>query len=216
MISKNARGNSLLKTEAPNFPDQPNESSDFLGQMNLSQTNQKDSDNQSSASSQTTYNTQSVNNPNQQSSQNLSHKNNLSLTYTFDPWAECLSIFFSYDFIFTKCPQARVDAWQFIYSRLQQLLPFVDPNEPHDMPRTSILFGGGANSLEKIRKAANERDANLNLWKNYLIGACCLTSGTDRYIYYGDYEKALHKIDDSNIVKVSYIYIYYLCVYINC
>ena len=121
------------------------------------------------------------------------------MAYTFDPWAECLAIFFSYEFIYTKCPQARVDAWPFIYTRLQQLLPFVDPNgESHEMPRTSLLFGGGANSLEKIRRAANERDANLNLWKNYLIGACCLTSGTDRYIYYGDYEKPLLRSDLSS------------------
>jgi len=101
-----------------------------------------------------------------------------------------------------------VDAWPFIYTRLQQLLPFVDPNESHEtMPRTSLLFGGGANSLEKIRRAANERDANLNLWKNYLIGACCLTSGTDRYIYYGDYEKALHRSEEGgeNVLRVSHL-----------
>ncbi len=65
--------------------------------------------------------------------------------FTFDPWSECLAIFFSYDFIFTRCPQARVDAWPFIYTRLQQLLTLVDPNEVHEMPRTSILFGSGAN-----------------------------------------------------------------------
>ena len=65
------------------------------------------------------------------------------------------------------------------------------------MPRTSILFGSGANSLEKIRRATTERDANLNLWKNYLIGACCLTSGSDRLLYYSDYEKALNKTDDN-------------------
>ncbi len=119
--------------------------------------------------------------------------------FTFDPWSECLAIFFSYDFIFTRCPQARVDAWPFIYTRLQQLLTLVDPNEVHEMPRTSILFGSGANSLEKIRRATNERDANLNLWKNYLIGACCLTSGSDRYLYYSDYEKAyMTKSDETN------------------
>lgn len=131
----------------------------------------------------------------QSSSTNTNHTN----IFTFDPWTECLAIFFSYDFIFTKCPQARVDAWPFIYTRLQQLLPFVNPNEQqHEMSRTSILFGVGSNSLEKIRKAANERDINLNLWKNYLIGSCCLTSGSDRYLYYQEYEKAFVKTDESS------------------
>ena len=123
---------------------------------------------------------------------------NNSNVFTFDPWTECLATFFSYDFIFTKCPQARVDAWPFIYTRLQQLLSFVDPNEqPHETSRTSILWGVGANSLEKIRKAANEREANLNLWKNYLIGACCLAYGSDRQLFYNEYEKALLKTDEN-------------------
>lgn len=128
----------------------------------------------------------------------MTHRAFPSSTFTFDPWTECLAVFFSYDFVFTKCPQARGDAWAFIYARLQQLLPFVDPNEPHEVPRTSILFGGGANTLEKIRRAANERDANLNVWKNYLIGACCLTSGSDKYIYLRDYERVLTRIDDTS------------------
>lgn len=122
-----------------------------------------------------------------------------SNAFTFDPWTECLAIFFSYDFIFTKCPQARIDAWPFIYTRLQQLLSFVDPNEqPHETSRTSILWGVGANSLEKIRKAASERDASLNLWKNYLIGACCLAYGSDRHFFYNEYEKALLKTDENS------------------
>jgi hypothetical protein len=87
---------------------------------------------------------------------------------------------------------------------LQQILPFVDPNEPHEVPRTSILFGVGSNSLEKQRKAASERDINLNLWKNYLIGACCLTSGSDRYLYFQEYEKYLIKtMDESENLSTS-------------
>ncbi len=81
-------------------------------------------------------------------------RNNLTANsniFTFDVWTECLGIFFSYDFIFSKCPQTRLDAWPFIYTRLQQLFPLVDPNESPEMSRTSMLFGGGANSLEKIR-----------------------------------------------------------------
>lgn len=126
--------------------------------------------------------------------------------FTYDPWLQCLSLFFSQDFIFSRCPQARSEAWPFIYARLQQLLPLVDPNEqPHESTsRASILFGVGANSLEKIRRAASERDANLALWKNYLMGACCLTSGSDKYLYLHEYEKAMIRtsLDETNGMSV--------------
>ena len=150
----------------------------------------------SSSASTTTATTSSLDQSQSMNKQSFINNNNNNNVFTFDPWTECLATFFSYDFIFTKCPQARIDAWPFIYARLQQLLTLVDPNETHEIPRTSILFSSGANSLEKVKRAT-EREANLNLWKNYLIGACCLTSGSDRYLYYVDYEKALHKSDES-------------------
>ena len=203
-VNKNTRSSSVIET-----PSEVISSDSILGSSfnaTSAPSNQKETENQSNLSTSTAApQTQASSNINL-SSQQTSHSTlpkasslfSNSSMFTFDPWTECLSIFFSYEFIVTKCPQARLDAWPFIYTRLQQLLPFVDPNEPHEIPRTSILFGGGANSLEKIRKAANERDANLNLWKNYLIGACCLTAGADKYLYFSDYEKAQIKKDDTN------------------
>ncbi|RNA38647.1 furry isoform X3, partial [Brachionus plicatilis] len=117
----------------------------------------------------------------------------LNYVFTFDPWTECLATFFAYDFIFTKCPQARADAWLFIFARLQQILPFVDPNEPHEPARTSLLFGN--NALERSRKIG-ERDINLNLWKNYLMGACCLTTGSDQDLYSSEYRKYTSRVQD--------------------
>lgn len=199
MINKNNRSGSMIsnttnnETQPANAQSQSETVDANSGNSSTLNSNQKDPDAQSSASSQSNTLFGNLSQSQQAATNTKTASTNIPIAYTFDPWAECLAIFFSYEFIYTKCPQARVDAWPFIYTRLQQLLPFVDPNEPHEMPRTSLLFGGGANSLEKIRRAANERDANLNLWKNYLIGACCLTSGTDRYIYYGDYEKPLLK-----------------------
>lgn len=179
----------------------PSSSSANSGACNTENENQSSASNSAQTSASTSNQAQSGSSslPHQtQAPTNTNFGTNTNI-FTFDPWTECLAIFFSYEFIFTKCPQARVDAWPFIYTRLQQLLPYVDPNEqPHEMSRTSILFGVGSNSLEKIRRAATERDISLNLWKNYLIGACCLTSGSDRYMYYQEYEKALIKTDDQN------------------
>jgi hypothetical protein len=43
--------------------------------------------------------------------------------------------------------------------------------------RSSFVFRSN-----DILKKANEREYNLNLWKNYLICACCLTiSGTEKF-----------------------------------
>jgi hypothetical protein len=119
--------------------------------------------------------------------------------FTFDPWTECLALFFSYDYLFTKCPQVRLEAWPFVYMRLQQLMHSVDPNEhpSHEATsRTSLLFGVGANSLEKMRRAASERDAALNIWKNFLVGACSLAPGSDRLMYMRDYERAMTRTDE--------------------
>jgi hypothetical protein len=42
--------------------------------------------------------------------------------------------------------------------------------------RSSFVF-----RTNDLMKKANEREYNLNLWKNYLVCACCLTlSGTEK------------------------------------
>ena len=86
--------------------------------------------------------------------------------FTFDPWHEFLAVLLAHDHVYSRCGKAHAKAWPLVYARLQQLLAYVDPNEqPHHetTSRTSILFGVGANSLEKMRRAASEREANLAL-----------------------------------------------------
>lgn len=99
----------------------------------------------------------------------------------------------------TKCPIARLEAWPLLHLRLQ-LLPSVDPNEhpAHETTtsRASLLFGVGATSLEKMRRAASERDASLNIWKNYLLAACCIMPGSDRHVYAREYERAMTRMSE--------------------
>ncbi len=93
-------------------------------------------------------------------------------------WSECLGIFLSYDYVFTKCPQSRIEAWPFIHTRLIQLLPYVDPNDTSNEPSTRTSLFGGQPSLDKLRRQANERLNHLNIWKNYLICSFSLTPGS--------------------------------------
>ena len=108
----------------------------------------------------------------------INQQTNLTLGYNasnFDPWSTCLSVFLSYNHVYTKCVQARIEAWPFIYTRLTQLFPYVDPNDSNE--KSSSFFGS---SLDKLRKQAFERLVNLNLWKNYLICSFCLTPGSGK------------------------------------
>ena len=140
----------------------------------------------------TSSNTANTNNNNTTTTK--TNNTQINYVFTFDPWTECLATFFAYEFVFSKCPQARADAWLFIFARLQQILPFVDPNEQPEPARTSLLFGN--NALERSRKIG-ERDINLNLWKNYLMGACCLTTGSDQDLYSNEYRKYNNRLDES-------------------
>lgn len=94
----------------------------------------------------------------------------------FDPWTECLGIFLSHEFLFSKCPQSRMEAWPYIFTRLTQLFPLIDPVDIQHESRTS-LFGI---SLEKAKKQASDRMLNLFLWKNYVTCAFCLTPGSGK------------------------------------
>ncbi|CAF0781184.1 unnamed protein product [Adineta steineri] len=114
--------------------------------------------------------------------QNASNNNNLSTSLTsnelnarFDMWTECLAELFVYKNIL-QCPLTRIEAWRMVFFRLTQLFPYVDPNNQTTEIRSSFVF-----RTNDIMKKANEREYNLNLWKNYLVCACCLTlSGTEK------------------------------------
>ncbi|UJR37705.1 hypothetical protein I4U23_030400, partial [Adineta vaga] len=114
--------------------------------------------------------------------QNTANNNNLSTSLTsnelnarFDMWTECLAELFVYKNIL-QCPLTRIEAWRMVFFRLTQLFPYVDPNNQTTEIRSSFVF-----RTNDIMKKANEREYNLNLWKNYLICACCLTiSGTEK------------------------------------
>uniref|UniRef100_A0A668UZN6 Furry homolog b (Drosophila) n=1 Tax=Oreochromis aureus TaxID=47969 RepID=A0A668UZN6_OREAU len=71
-----------------------------------------------------------------------------------DPWVLCLHIFLRQEHLPKHCPIALGYAWPYVFTRLQLLLPLVDPNSPVNAKKTST---------------AGASDSYISLWRNYLI-----------------------------------------------
>uniref|UniRef100_A0A673BB92 Furry homolog b (Drosophila) n=1 Tax=Sphaeramia orbicularis TaxID=375764 RepID=A0A673BB92_9TELE len=71
-----------------------------------------------------------------------------------DPWVLCLHIFLRQEHLPKHCPTALGYAWPYAFTRLQLLLPLVDPNSPVNAKKTSTV---------------GSSDSYISLWRNYLI-----------------------------------------------
>uniref|UniRef100_A0A7N8XC10 Furry homolog b (Drosophila) n=1 Tax=Mastacembelus armatus TaxID=205130 RepID=A0A7N8XC10_9TELE len=71
-----------------------------------------------------------------------------------DPWVLCLHIFLRQEHLPKHCPIALGYAWPYAFTRLQLLLPLVDPNSPVNAKKTST---------------PGSSDSYISLWRNYLI-----------------------------------------------
>uniref|UniRef100_A0A8C9W3I8 FRY microtubule binding protein n=1 Tax=Scleropages formosus TaxID=113540 RepID=A0A8C9W3I8_SCLFO len=72
-----------------------------------------------------------------------------------DPWVLCLHSFLRQENLPRHCPTALSYAWPYAFTRLQLLLPLVDPNSPVNAKRASTASSGS--------------DSYVTLWRNYLI-----------------------------------------------
>ncbi|KAJ3590950.1 hypothetical protein NHX12_008898 [Muraenolepis orangiensis] len=71
-----------------------------------------------------------------------------------DPWVLCLYSFLRQDNLPKHCPTALGYAWPYAFTRMQLLMPLVDPNNPVYAKKTSTSACG---------------DGYVPLWRNYLI-----------------------------------------------
>ncbi|XP_073439281.1 protein furry homolog isoform X3 [Dendrobates tinctorius] len=71
-----------------------------------------------------------------------------------DPWVLCLFTFLKQEHLPKHCPTALSYAWPYAFTRLQLLMPLVDPNSPINAKKTSTAGSG---------------DNYVTLWRNYLI-----------------------------------------------
>uniref|UniRef100_A0A8C0VSB9 FRY microtubule binding protein n=1 Tax=Cyanistes caeruleus TaxID=156563 RepID=A0A8C0VSB9_CYACU len=71
-----------------------------------------------------------------------------------DPWVLCLFSFLRQENLPKHCPTALSYAWPYAFTRLQLIMPLVDPNIPVNAKKTSTAGSG---------------DNYVTLWRNYLI-----------------------------------------------
>ncbi|KAM9318138.1 protein furry homolog isoform 2-T2 [Pholidichthys leucotaenia] len=71
-----------------------------------------------------------------------------------DPWVLCVYSLLRQDNLPKHCPTALSYAWPYAFTRMQTLMPLVDPNNPVYAKKTSISGSG---------------DNYVTLWRNYLI-----------------------------------------------
>uniref|UniRef100_A0AAA9RZK3 FRY microtubule binding protein n=1 Tax=Bos taurus TaxID=9913 RepID=A0AAA9RZK3_BOVIN len=71
-----------------------------------------------------------------------------------DPWVLCLFSFLRQENLPKHCPTALSYAWPYAFTRLQSVMPLVDPNSPINAKKTSTAGSG---------------DNYVMLWRNYLI-----------------------------------------------
>lgn len=71
-----------------------------------------------------------------------------------DPWVLCLFSFLRQENLPKHCPTALSYAWPYAFTRLQSVMPLVDPNSPVNAKKTSTASSG---------------DNYVTLWRNYLI-----------------------------------------------
>nr|XP_057935004.1 protein furry homolog isoform X2 [Doryrhamphus excisus] len=71
-----------------------------------------------------------------------------------DPWVLCMYGFLRQDHLPKHCPAALSYAWPYAFTRMQTLMPVVDPNNPVNAKKTST---------------SGSTDNYVTLWRNYLI-----------------------------------------------
>ncbi|XP_045074161.1 protein furry homolog [Coregonus clupeaformis] len=72
-----------------------------------------------------------------------------------DPWVLCLYSLLHQDHLPKHCPTALSYTWSYAFTRMQLLMPLVDPTNPIYAKKASSTSGGG--------------DSYVTLWRNYLI-----------------------------------------------
>lgn len=93
----------------------------------------------------------------------------------WDPWACALSGYSEYRFLWTKCPTAVSSAYPALYARLSTCNQFVDPNNPQNESRASLLRSSKSKATSSsLCGESLTQDSYLSLWQKYLVMCCAL------------------------------------------
>ncbi|XP_077984034.1 protein furry homolog-like [Glandiceps talaboti] len=92
--------------------------------------------------------------------------NSINSAVNFDVWSSCLAGFLNNGHLPHYSPAAVSHAWPSVFVRLTQLQSHIDQNNPAESTTRPSL---------RTKKVLNTDDANIALWKNYLVFACSCT-----------------------------------------
>ncbi|CAL2038426.1 unnamed protein product [Caenorhabditis brenneri] len=94
--------------------------------------------------------------------------------FQWDPWGCALSGYAEMRHLLTRCPSAVAAAWPVLFSRLNAVSGYVDPNNPQNESRSSLLRGSKSKGTSSILGEQLGQEACLALWQKYLIMCCAL------------------------------------------
>ncbi|PIC39378.1 hypothetical protein B9Z55_011085 [Caenorhabditis nigoni] len=94
--------------------------------------------------------------------------------FQWDPWGCALSGYAEIKHLLTRCPSAVAYAWPVLFSRLNAVSSFVDPNTPQNESRSSLLRGSKSKGTSSVLGEQLGQEACLALWQKYLIMCCAL------------------------------------------
>ncbi|EFO98013.1 CRE-SAX-2 protein [Caenorhabditis remanei] len=94
--------------------------------------------------------------------------------FQWDPWGCALSGYAEMRHLLTRCPSAVAAAWPVLFSRLNAVSGYVDPNNPQNESRSSLLRGSKSKGSSSILGEQLGQEACLALWQKYLIMCCAL------------------------------------------
>ncbi|CAI4228998.1 unnamed protein product [Auanema sp. JU1783] len=89
----------------------------------------------------------------------------------WDPWACALAGYTEKKYLLSRCPAAVNAAWPGLFSRLNAVNGYVDPNNPQNESRASLLRGSKSKASSICGEVLSV-DGCLSLWQKYLLMCC--------------------------------------------
>uniref|UniRef100_A0A915PVF0 Uncharacterized protein n=1 Tax=Setaria digitata TaxID=48799 RepID=A0A915PVF0_9BILA len=103
--------------------------------------------------------------------------------FRWDAWASALSGYCEHRFLLTQCPTAIFHAWPVVQARLNACSGFVDPNNPQNENRASLLRSSKSKATASpLCGESLGQDSYLSLWQKYLVMACALAPPHTDYV----------------------------------
>ncbi|CAJ0578683.1 unnamed protein product, partial [Mesorhabditis spiculigera] len=87
----------------------------------------------------------------------------------WDPWACALAGFAEHRFLLSRCPTAVLSAWPALFIRLNAVNGFVDPNNPQNESRASLLRSSKSKGTLSVCGEQLSQDGCLSLWQKYVV-----------------------------------------------